>query len=169
MPLIHGQKTDIALDNKRSQLLLTDTLGTVHIISLPNGKITQQKIKNFPSAHFFAFHDVDGDGHGDYIFAADNKLEVFRHDSRQIIDIETPEAITLMPQVYEFAANDKRIGIVQPQNNQIWLIDSKGNQSTGFPLKGSTQFSIGRLDRTSRNFNLFVGTNSNFLYNYSVK
>ena len=164
-----AQRTVIALDMQRSRLALTDTLGTVHFISLPDGKMTQQKIKTFPASHFFSFQDIDGDGQADFIFAANNKLEAFRQDARQIIDVETEEHITLRPLVYEFAANDKRIGIALPQSNQILLYDSAGKLSAGFPLKGSTQFSIGRLDRTSANFNLFVASDNNFLYNYSVK
>ena len=163
-----GRQTMIALDQPRSRLLLTDTVGTVHSISLSNGSMTQQIIKPFSSSHFFVFQDVDGDGQGDFIFAADNKLEVFRQDGKQIINIETEEPIAMRPYVYEFAAADFRIGIVQPQNNRIWLYDNKGKVSKGFPLKGSTLFSIGRLDRSGSNFNLFVGSKNNFLYNYSV-
>jgi hypothetical protein len=164
-----GRQTSIALDQQRARLALTDTVGTVHFISLANGNMTQQTIKPFPSSHFFIFQDVDGDGKGDFIFAAGNKLEVFRQDAKQIMSIETEETIAMRPYIYEFAATDMRIGIVQPQNNHIWLFDSKGKPSKGFPLKGSTMFSIGRLDKTSNSFNLFVGSKNNFLYNYSVK
>ena len=163
-----GRQTAIALDQQRSRLLLTDTVGTVHFISLTNGAMTQQVIKTFPSPHFFVFQDVDGDGQGDFIFAAGNQLEVFRQNGRQIINIETAEPVAMRPYVYEFAAADLRIGIVQPQNNQIWLYDSKGKVCKGFPLKGSTLFSIGRFDKSGSNFNLFVGSKNNFLYNYSV-
>ena len=31
-----------------------------------------------------------------------------------------------------------------------------------------TLFSIGRFDKSGSNFNLFVGSKNNFLYNYSV-
>ena len=164
-----GRQTMIALDQQRSRLTLTDTLGTVHFISLTDGKMTQQVIKPFPSSHFFVFQDVDGDRQGDFIFVSGNRLEVYRQDTKQIFSIETEEPITVRPYVYEFAANDLRIGIVQPQNNHIWLYDSKGKPNKSFPLKGSTPFSIGRLDRSGGNYNLFVGSKNNFLYNYSVK
>ena len=164
-----GRQTMIALDQQRSRLLLTDTVGTIHFISLPDGKMTQQIIQPFPSSHIFVFQDVDGDKRGDFIFASDNRIEAFRQDAKQIFSVETEETITIRPYVYEFATNDLRIGIVQSQNNHIWLYDSKGKVSKGLPLKGSTPFSIGRLDRASGNFNLFVGSKNNFLYNYSVK
>ena len=163
-----GRQTTIAIDPQRSRLALADTVGTVHFISLTDGSMTQQIIKPFPSSHFFVFQDVDGDGKGDFIFASGNKLEAFLQDAKQIFSIETEEPMTMRPYVYEFAAADLRIGIVQPQNNHIWLYDSKGKVSKGFPLKGSTLFSIGRLDKAGSNYNLFVGSKNNFLYNYSV-
>jgi len=164
-----GRQTSIALDQQRSRLVLTDTIGTVHFISLADGSMTQQTIKRFPSSHFFIFQDIDGDGQGDFIFAAGNKLEVFKQNAKQIMSVETMEPITMRPCIYEFASSDIRIGIVQPKNHHIWLYDSKGKASKGFPLKGSTMFSIGRLDRSGSSFNLFVGSKNNFLYNYSVK
>ncbi len=167
-----SNQTVIALDQSRSPkqscLVLTDTIGTVHFISLSDGSMTQQSTKIFPSSHFFVFQDVDGDKQGDFIYASGNKLEVFRQDAKQILDINTEESITMRPYVYEFSASDKKIGIVQSQNNHIWLYDNNGKVHKGFPLKGSTLFSIGRLDKKSSNFNLFVGSKNNFLYNYSV-
>ncbi len=161
-----GNNTMIALDG--SQLALTDTAGTVHFISLPDGKMTQKEFKRFPASHFFVFQDVDGDRQGDFIYAYDNKVEVFRRDGKQILNITTEEAVTDRPYVYEFGTTDLRIGIVQPVNNHIWLYDNNGKAHKGFPLKGSTLFSIGRLDKSGSNFNLFVGSKNNFLYNYAV-
>ncbi len=167
-----GYQTMIALDqmrsSKQSRLVLADTTGTVHFISLDNGSMTQQEIKKFPLSHFFVFQDVDGDGLGDFIYASGNKLEVFRQDAKQIINIDTEETISMRPYIYEFSSNDLKIGVVQPQNNHIWLYNNNGKPHKGFPLKGSTLFSIGRLDKSSSNFNLFVGSKNNFLYNYSV-
>jgi hypothetical protein len=167
-----GENTVIALDQsvpKQARLILTDTTGTVHFVSLVNGKMTKQEVKSFPSSHFFAFQDVDGDKKGDFIYATGNKMEVFSQDAKQIMSVTTEETITMRPYVYEFAASDLKIGIVQPQNNHIWLYNRNGKAHKGFPLKGSTLFSIGRIDKSSANFNLFVGSKNNFLYNYSVK
>ena len=164
-----GRHTAIALEQQSSRILLTDTVGTIHFISLQNGNITQQKIKPFPSSHFFAFQDVDNDRQGDFIFTSGNKLEVYRQNAKQIIDIKTDEPISMRPYIYDFGGGDLRIGIVQPQNNQILLFDNKGKQCKEFPLKGSTLFTIGKLGAASGNYNLFVGSKNNFLYNYSVR
>ena len=163
-----SRQTMIALDQQKSRLALTDTSGTIHFISLIDGSMTNQKIKTFPSSHIFVCQDVNGDGQSDYIFTSGNKLEVFGQDTKQITSIETDEPITMRPYIYQFSATDLRIGIVQPQNNQIWLYDIKGKPSNGFPLKGSTLFSIDRIDKSSNGFNLFVGSKNKFLYNYSI-
>ncbi len=161
-----GNNTVIALDGSR--LVLADTTGTVHFISLTDGMMTRKEIKTFPASHFFVFQDTDGDRQGDFIYASGNRLEVFRQDGKQIVNIETGEPLTERPYVYEFGATDLKIGIVQPQSNQIWLYNGNGKVHKGFPLKGSTLFSIGRLDKNGNNFNLFVGSKNNFLYNYAV-
>jgi len=160
-----GKNTSISVDKEQTRLLLTDTIGTIHFISLDNGKITQQKIKPFPSSHFFDFIDIDGDGRGELIFAANNKVEVYNRDGKQIIDIKTSDEIVKPPQVYGFSATDLRIGIVLPSKNQIWLYDNKGKPIKGFPMNGNTMFSIGRISSSNPNFNLFVGS-KNFLQNY---
>ena len=161
-----GGNTTVALDGSR--LVLTDTAGVVYFVSLADGKITQAKVKTFPASHFFAFQDVDGDGQGDFIYASGNKLEVFRQDKKQIIDIKTEEPIAERPYIYVFGTSDIRIGVVQPKSNRIYLYDRNGKACKGFPLTGSTLFSIGRVDKTSGGFNLFVGSKNNFLYNYAV-
>lgn len=168
-----GNNTTITLDQQRSlkqsRLVLTDTAGTVHFVSLSDGSISKYDVKPFPASHFFVFQDVDGDRQGDFIFAADNRLEVFRQDTKKLMSINTEELIIMRPYVYEFSATDLKIGIVQPQNNHIWLYNNDGKAHKGFPLKGSTSFSVGRFDKAGSNFNLFVGSKNNFLYNYSIK
>ncbi len=164
-----AQHTDIALDQsgRQARLALTDTSGVVHFISLPSGNISKKEIKKFPSDHFFIFQDIDGDRQNDFIFASGKHLEVFTQDGKALFGIETNDPIMLRPNIYEFGVKDIRIGIVQEQN--IYLYNNNGKIRAGFPLKGSTLFSIGRIDKSSSQFNLFVGSRNNFLYNYSVK
>ncbi|MDR1866059.1 MAG: hypothetical protein LBR08_10880 [Bacteroidales bacterium] len=167
-----GRNTTIAAEppfsDAPSHIVLTDTAGAPHFISLIDGKIRKQEIKTFPPSHFFVFQDVNGDRQGDFIFAGNRKVEVFRQDGTQLMSIDTEEPVVMRPYVYEFAAGDLKIGIVAPQKNLIYLYDRQGKLHEGFPLRGSTLFSIGRLDKLSRNFNLFVGSKNNFLYNYPV-
>ncbi|MDR0815109.1 MAG: hypothetical protein LBN37_05075 [Bacteroidales bacterium] len=162
-----GKHTAIELNN--ASLVMTDTVGTLHFISLADGSIRKQTIKKYSPAHFFDFRDVDGDRQNDFIFADGDKIEAFRQDGSQIFSITADETVSMRPNIYEFAANDMKIGIVAPRKNLIYLYNSKGKLQKGFPLTGSTLFSVGRLDKLSRNFNLFVGSSNNFLYNYPIE
>jgi hypothetical protein len=164
-----GKNTTIALHSFPASLVLADTVGTPHFVSLSDGKIRKQVIKNFPASHFFIFQDVDGDRQDDFVFAYDNKVEAFKQDGKQILNIETENPVEIRPYIYEFSAKDIRVGIVAPGKNLIYLYDNKNKLYKGFPLKGSTSFSIGRLGKQSNSFNLFVGSKNNFLYNYPVK
>jgi hypothetical protein len=161
-----ARNTVIALNH--SEIVLTDTVGALHFISLNTGAIRKQSVKPYTSSHFFDLQDMDGDGQNDMIFADKDKIEIFRQDGSQIAGITAEETISMRPNVYTFSANDVRIGIVAPQKNLIYLYNSKGEMQKGFPLTGSTLFSIGRLDKSAKNFNLFVGSKNNFLYNYPV-
>ena len=51
----------------------------------------------------------------------------------------------------------------------IYLFNNDGSVYKGFPLKGTTLFSISSFPDLKGRFNLIVGNNDNFLYNYSVQ
>ncbi|MDR1667507.1 MAG: hypothetical protein LBS03_07445 [Bacteroidales bacterium] len=162
-----ARNTAIAM-HRNASIVLTDTAGTPHFISLSDGKIQRQPVAKFSSGHFFDFQDTDGDGRNDFIFADKNKIDVFRQDGSRITAIETDEPVRMRPGIYTFSATDIRLGTVAPQKNLIYLYNSKGELQPGFPLTGSTPFSIGRLDKLSPNYNLLVGSKNNYLYNYPV-
>ncbi|MDR3094008.1 MAG: PQQ-like beta-propeller repeat protein [Bacteroidales bacterium] len=162
-----GNNTAIELHN--TSLVMTDTVGTLHFISLADGSIRKQTIKKYSPAHFFDFRDVNGDRQNDFIFADGDKIEAFRQDGTLIFSITADETVSMRPNIYEFAANDQKTGIVAPRKNLIYLYNSKGELQKGFPLTGSTLFSIGRLDKLSGKFNLLVGSSNNFLYNYPIQ
>jgi hypothetical protein len=162
-----GSNTVIAAEG--ANIVLADTLGTPHFISLADGKMRRQELaKGIKSPQFFVFQDVNGDRQRDFTLAGGNKVEVFKQDGAKLLGIETDEPVAMRPYIYEFSSTDVRIGLVSPQKNLIYLYNNKGKLQNGFPLTGSTLFSIGRLDKQSRNFNLFVGSKNNFIYNYPI-
>jgi len=58
--------------------------------------------------------------------------------------------------------------IVDAGRNLIYLIDSRGEVMDGFPLRGASMFSIGKLS-SGDDWNLIVGGTDRFLYNYSLE
>ncbi|MEE4198046.1 MAG: hypothetical protein V2I54_10410 [Bacteroidales bacterium] len=154
-------------NNTNTHFVTTDQTGMIKKIDL-NGQVTEKRIKNFSANHFFDYQDLDADGYKDYIFADKNKLEVFKENGDKIFDYTFKEEITYAPVYYYFSYDDRKLGVVTKSSGQIYLLNSSGNLYKGFPLKGNTPFSIGFLGSSHNQFNLIVGSQYNFLYNYSV-
>ena len=154
-------------NNTNTHFVTTDNTGMIKMIDL-NGQVTEKRIKTYSAEHFFDYQDIDADGYKDYIFADKNKLEIFKKNGDKIFDYTFKEHITYPPVYYYFSYDDRKLGVVTKSSGQIYLFNSNGNIYKGFPLKGSTSFSIGYLGGSHNQFNLIVGSQYNFLYNYSV-
>ena len=152
---------------KSSRMIITGPDGTIYSVFF-NNKVSNLKIRDFSEDHFFDFKDVNGDGENDYIFVDNHKLEVYNQQGKSILDYTFESSISDKPVYYEFPGNNKKIGVVSEETNELFLINSDGSLYDGFPLFGNTLFSIGSLNRNGR-FNLFVGTNNSFLLSYEVK
>jgi hypothetical protein len=153
---------------EKSFFITTDTSGTICRIFL-SGKVEKQSIKRFTSHHFFDFKDVDADGKSDFIFLDNNTLAVYKDNGKLIFEKTFDGNISQRPVYYNFSFSDRKIGLVSNENNTIYLLNNDGSLYKGFPLEGSTLFTIGYFDLTSNRFNLIVGGRNNFLYNYAVE
>ena len=161
---------NIIADNRGSGagFVTTGDNGTVYFIKL-NGKIEKTTIKEFSNQHFFDYQDLDGDGSKEYIFLDGNKLEVYTLNKKEKYSHTFENTIDLKPATYQFSVNDRKIGIVSALDHNIFLFNKDGSLYENFPLIGQTLFSIGRFRNSSAKFNLIVGGEDNFLYNYSIQ
>lgn len=150
------------------QFVTTDTAGIVHYIS-QSGKIEKIKITPLTSEHHFIFEDLDVDGKSDYIFLDGNLLQAFNTSGQPIFEYRFNHDIEKKPVYYTFSRDEIKIGITSTVDNQIYLFNPNGAVYKGFPLVGSTLFTIGFLNQPYSKFNLIVGSKDNFLYNYSVQ
>ncbi len=151
-----------------SRIVTTDTSGNVISVYF-DGHITSTSIDAFSSQHIFDFKDVNADGKKDYIFLDYGNLRVFSQDKSEILSFEFPSTINQRPIYFQFSATDRKLGLVDTNENLIYLINNDGSLYKGFPLEGTSLFSIGNLDNTNGSFDLIVGGRNNFLYNYSVQ
>ncbi|HAF29813.1 MAG TPA: hypothetical protein DCG75_12275 [Bacteroidales bacterium] len=145
----------------------TDTSSLIKKIYL-DGTVETKQIGKYSSNHFFDYQDINADGFKDYIFLDNNKLKVVKQDGSEIFDYKFDEIIESSPVYYYFSYDDRKLGLVSKTSNEIYLFNSNGSIYDGFPLKGNTPFTIGYLGNSGNQFNLIVGTQYNFLYNYSV-
>lgn len=151
-----------------SFITTTDTSGIVYRIFL-DGKIEKTDFGKFKRYHFFDFKDLDGDAKKEYVFLDEQKLHVFKSENSLFFDFYFDEDIQLPPVFYSFTATDRKIGVVSRKLHQIFLINNDGTLYKGFPLQGNTLFSIGNFGNNGSQFNLVVGGEDNFLYNYIVQ
>jgi hypothetical protein len=151
-----------------ARLVVTDTTGLIHCISF-NGNHTTIDMGRFTGNHFFDCKDMDGDNKVEYIFLDNNKLIIFKENKTLLYEFTFNNIIYFRPMYYNFGLRDKKLGIVSDKENLIYLINNDGQPYKGFPLRGNSPFSIGYLNKNSTTFNLIVGNNDNFLYNYTVQ
>ena len=167
-----SENNDIILDIRSvdavPRMVTTDKSGTVCFIYF-DGRVEKEKIKEFTTEHFFDYMDINGDSFFEYIFIDNKKLEVFNYKKALLFSYSFENNIEYRPVVYTFSSTNKKIGVVSGKANKIYLFNNNGKLYKGFPVSGNTLFSIGRFKRNDRKYNLIVGSEDNFLYNYSVK
>ncbi len=150
------------------RFVITDTTGHVHFIYL-DGTSEELVLGDFSGDHYFEYADINGNGKKEFIFLDGSEMRVYSYNKKQLFNYSFRTRINQPPLLYQFSGTDIKIGVVSPENSKIYLINNDGSLYKGFPLSGSTLFSIGYLSKSTSKFNLLVGSDHNFLYNYSVQ
>lgn len=150
-----------------SYLVCTSPDGTVQNIYF-DGKVKKFSLKTFSFDHTFDFFDVDGDGFGEYVFIDKGILYLYDHDRKERFTRDFNSEKVGGPINFIFSATDRKIGVFDKNKNLIYLINSKGEVMNGFPLRGASMFSIGKLS-PGNEWHLIVGGTDRFLYNYKLE
>ena len=140
--------------------------GTVQQIYF-DGSIKKFSLGQFSDQHSFDVFDIDGDGFGEYIFIDKGILYLYNHNHQEIFRRQFGSDELGGPINFVFSATDRKIGVIDIKKNLIYLIGKDGTTMNGFPLKGASMFSIGRLTDKS-GWHLIVGGTDRFLYNYRI-
>ena len=140
--------------------------GTVQHIYF-NGDVKKFSLKSFSSDHSFDFFDVDGDGFGEYIFIEKGILYLYDHDKKELFTRDFGSEATGGPISFIFSSSERKIGVFDGNKKLIYLIEKNGETAKGFPLRGASMFSIGKLSDKS-GWHLIVGGSDRFLYNYKL-
>ena len=148
-------------------LVCTSPDGTVQNIYF-DGKIKKYRLRLFTSDHSFDIFDVDGNGFGEYIFIDKGILYLYDHNKSEIFTRKFDSGELDGPIDFVFSASDRKIGVFDINNSLIYLLDKKGVTMNGFPLRGASMFSIGKLSEKS-GWHLIVGGTDRFLYNYKLE
>jgi hypothetical protein len=140
--------------------------GTIQHIYF-DGSVKKFSIKKFSVEHSFDIFDVDGDGFGEYIFIDKGILYLYNHNRSVIFTREFGSDNLGGPINFIFSSTDRKIGVFDVKKNLIYLIGKNGKTMNGFPLRGASMFSIGKLS-DKNDWHLIVGGTDRFLYNYKI-
>lgn len=153
--------------NRKARIVTTDNTGTVHFIYF-DGSVQTKSIESFTENHFFNVEDINHDGVDEYIYVDDKELIAFSNQGKEIFTYKFSTDIVHSPSFYKFSSKNIGIGIAESEKSKIHIINEKGELLEGFPLQGKTRFSIGLLTQGTGRFNLFVGGDDFYLYNYKL-
>ncbi|MDA3821536.1 MAG: PQQ-binding-like beta-propeller repeat protein [Bacteroidales bacterium] len=159
---------DMNVAENSPRFVSTDTSGNILGINL-SGEVEMLLEHKAGSGHFFRTKDLNQDGNKEYIFADENHLEVIDIKGERLFSFKIKNDISTLPDIYEFSSADLKIGITDAERNLIYLLNSDGTLYEGFPLEGNTRYTIGYFAGSDSRFNLIVGSQNGFLYNYSIE
>jgi WD40 repeat protein len=166
-PVIKARGSEIRLNTGREPgIVFSSPDGTVILVTF-DGNVKKFDLGPFSVDHMFDFFDVDGDGFGEYVFIDRGKLYLYDQGRSTVFEKDFNTGYLDGPIFFTFSHADRKIGVIDKNKKLIYLVDNNGNVTTGFPRRGASVFSIGKLSETG-DFHLIVGGDDNFLYNYKL-
>jgi hypothetical protein len=164
-----AKNSELRLDLRSdiSSVLFSSPDGTVQRVSF-SGDVKKNVLKKMSGNHSFDFFDIDNDGRGEYAFIDSSKLYLYDDNFELIFERKFDSGLFKGPFPMTFSSNERKIGLFDSLNRQIWMVNNDGNISSGFPLKGASLFTVGKFN-LRKPFNLLVGGDDNFLYNYRLE
>jgi hypothetical protein len=150
----------------RTRIVACDTLGNVSRLSLSD-ELERLHFLDFEEPPGFEYRDLDGDESREFLFLDSRKLMAFNQDKKPVMNFSFSTAAKTVPMIFSFGSDDLRIG-VSCAGGEIHLVNKGGGDAEGFPLPGSTAFSIGRLNSES-GLTLVCGNNGRYLCAYAIQ
>ncbi|MCL3780254.1 hypothetical protein EMN47_07590 [Prolixibacteraceae bacterium JC049] len=150
-----------------ARLVYTNEKGDV-VYQYFNGKSETIDLKDKNKNHLFNLADVDYDGTSEFIFIDDDEMTCINSKKKTLFDYTFNNSNLSDLNIYRFGKKDIKIGITSSNENRIYLLNDDGSVFQGFPLQGSSGFSVGFLSNDHSAFNLIVGNADGYLMNYHV-
>jgi hypothetical protein len=158
----------VLIPDGRPKIVADDITGKVYYLYF-NGEYEERETRRFSDDHYFTCDDLDGNGIIDYVFVDRNELTVMDENGKKLYNEKFENPVIYPPNIYTFAYNLKKVGIVEAGANKIYLFNPDGELHEGFPFQGNSEFSIGKLSDSSEGLNLLVGSEGGKLYNYALE
>jgi len=142
----------------KSYLTTTDSNGVIIKLYL-NDKIEKMEIPNVEKAAKYNFYN------NLHFFTYDNKVKVFDEEKKPVFEITLENNISHSPLFFNIVDKSFQVGLVS--NHYIYLFDISGKIREGFPLSGTTLFSIADINN-DKTQNIVVGE-GNKVYTYNLE
>lgn len=168
-PVHRAVGSSIAFETRGAgRILLVDREGYFTTISLQDGKVERVKLSGWCEGSVVEFVDLTDNGFLDLVIVEERGVRSVAQDGTEIFSRQFKSPLAPGVQVFHFGKGDWRIGLLEPESDRIWLLRGDGEVCAGFPLVGSTLFSIGHMEQSDYQFNLVVGSGHGMLLNYGV-
>ena len=154
-------------DLSRTRIVSADSTGNVSRLNLADD-LERMHFMDFENAPGFDYRDIDGDGNREFIFLDAQRLMVFNQDKAPVMSYTFDSPAEPSPQLFFFDTRDVRIGARCPEKSELHLINNGGADAEGFPIIGSTAFSIGKLNGDG-GMTLVCGNNRKYLCAYPLR
>lgn len=157
------------IQNSIPSIITTSINGNLKTINLITGECNSQKILKSPEPHKFIAYNFSHQEGMEWVTITKNNVSLKSALGKTIFNTKINGNILLEADIYYFSSSNKKIGVFDSNNKKIYLINNDGSIYKNFPLKGQSRFSIGFLNSSSHKFNLIVGGEDNYLYNYQIE
>jgi len=142
-----------------TRIVSTTEDGQLASIFLSDGLVDVMEFENLSPGHSFLYVDEH------YVVLSEKTLYVKGPQFNYSGKLNSDQLSGL--KVYQFSTGF-RLGLVDTENQTLHLFDGGGKEPNGFPLTGSTTFSIGDMDRNGI-LNLLSGSSAGEVVVYSLE
>ncbi len=129
--------------------------------------IERTKLPDLSIASKVTYADINADNLYDYLITTENELVALDTSFSEICAFETDSTISSGVYTYELSSDAIEMGFASATANEIYLLNKLGDLHEGFPLYGSTPFTIGDLNKDGQ-YELIVGSRDGYIYAYGL-
>lgn len=157
-----------AAGKNKARLITTNINGNIISVGF-DGSVRRLTTGKFSPHHFFIYDHFNSEIKRDYIFLDGDSMVVYDQHVNRIVEKKLNHKVDFFPKLFTFADKSHKIGLTDTTNNRIFLYNSDGNITKGFPLEGNSQFSPDFFGCENGSFNVITGSANGNVNSYKIK
>jgi len=143
----------------------TNSNGNIFMIN-EKGDVFEKEGLSVSKDHYVSIINLNKNSLFDVVYSDKGEIKIL-YDLKKKFTYDLDGELSL-PIPFEFSKQNKKIGVTDFTNKNLYLFNGDGTIYKNLPLKGSSEFSISLFKNGAQKFNLIVGSSDGFLYNYEV-